>query len=110
MKIIKIYEVCGMEVLSRSNIRKIRQEITGEISALDFSEVSFMSRSAADELLSIMEESSFPVHRFGETEAVKTMIEIVAAGRKQARRPVSVGGEIVDCADLKDFSRLLLGI
>ena len=57
-KVIKIAELIGTDVRSRSNAGIIQAEIDGEVNEviIDFSKVTFVSRSFVDELCNIMEK------------------------------------------------------
>ena len=79
-EIIKISTLISSDVRSRSNAEIIRSAIDGisDKIILDFSGVSFVSRSFTDELCSIVEHcKNITIDMINMSEIVKTMIEAV---------------------------------
>lgn len=109
MKTINISQICGNEVLSRSNIRNLYSNIDTSTLYLDFDNVSFISRSAADELCEIL--SAHPdIDVINLSEEVSTMIEIVKKGRA-SRRDLASKAKVsmtVNCRSMDDLRRALL--
>lgn len=80
MSEIRVAEICGTEVLSRANVRKLYEHIGDETESIDMSGVKFISRSVADELCNISDR--FPALKFdGMTDDVAMMLGIVRKGR-----------------------------
>lgn len=84
MKTLDLACVCGGEVLSRANVRKIYSYISDETMAVDFANVEFVSRSAADELCGIS-ESHGSLEFLNMSDNVSEMMAIVGKGRKSGR-------------------------
>lgn len=110
-KNIALQTLIGTEIRSRTNADKIRKEINDckNIHILDFNGVTFVSRSFADELCSIMDEHQ-NVKLANETPFVKKMIDTVLAGRKRVRQR-NEHSDIVSFSnidDLCDFMRTTL--
>lgn len=86
-KIIDIKSLIGIEVRSRTNAEMLRNVIQGDnnVYIIDFKDVTFVSRSFADELCNIMDENN-KIRLTNETFFVKKMIDTVLAGRKRVRQ------------------------
>jgi anti-anti-sigma regulatory factor len=86
---IKIVELLSTDIRSRNNADYVRKEIektNAQHVILDLSNVSFVSRSFADELLNVIAESHDKEITLAHlSDEVKTMIDLVANGRKQKR-------------------------
>lgn len=100
-KVIKISELIGTDVRSRSNAGIIQAELDGENGniSLDFSGVTFVSRSFADELCNILDNNS-NVKLVNTIQIVKTMIDIVKEGRTKKRV------RVVDNSEIKEFDTM----
>ena len=80
MSNIILHEIFGREILSRNNISNMRDRITSDDIALDFSNISFVSRSVADEIWNLMDEyPSLTMKNIGND--VGKMLEVVKMGR-----------------------------
>lgn len=109
-EIIKISALISSDVRSRYNAEIIRSAIDG-ISGkviLDFSGVSFVSRSFTDELCSILEHSkNIAIDMTSMSEIVKTMIEAVKKGREKRRTRTKDNSEIKEFHDIESLSKFL---
>ena len=104
---LKIAELIGTDIRSRANAEIIRAVLDGVDGTwvLDFGGVTFMSRSFTDELCVLLEANP-NITIANANEFVRTMIDIVASGRKQKRvRPKdnSVVKEFEDMESLSAF-------
>ncbi len=112
--VIKIAELLSTQVRSRSNADILREELNSLISdnpVLDFSDVTFISRSFADELLRIMEElHDKNITLENQTIPVKTMLEIVRANRQKSRVIPHDTEDIQVFNDMKSLSDFLATI
>ncbi len=110
-KRIDLQTLIGTEIRSRTNADIIRTEINDckDSCILDFKGVTFVSRSFADELCSIMDENR-NVKLTNETTFVKKMIDTVLTSRKRVRQR-NDHSDIVSFSnidDLCDFMRTTL--
>ena len=109
-EIIKISALISSDVRSRSNAEIIRSAIDGisDKVILDFSGVSFVSRSFTDELCSIVEHSkNITIDMANMSEIVKTMIEAVKKGRENRRVRIKDDSEIKEFDDMESLSKFL---
>lgn len=109
MDVIYLKDICGIEVLSRSNVRKLYESVNDDTSAIDMTDVSFISRSVADELCNISEK--FPLIKFiGASEGVDTMLSVVRKGRSSKRNHSSKAKISVtfNCKTMDDLRNALL--
>lgn len=109
-KIIKISALISSDVRSRSNAEIIRSAIDGisDKVILDFSGVSFVSRSFMDELCSIVEHcKNITIDMANMSEIVKTMIEAVKKGRENRRVRIKDDSEIKEFDDMESLSKFL---
>lgn len=109
-EIIKISALISSDVRSRSNAEIIRSAIDGisDKVILDFSGVSFVSRSFTDELCSIVEHcKNITIDMANMSEIVKTMIEAVKKGRKNRRVRIKDDSEIKEFDDMESLSKFL---
>lgn len=53
MKTINLRDLCGKEVLSRANVRKLYDIVDAETETVNMAGITFISRSVADELCNI---------------------------------------------------------
>lgn len=102
-KSISIKDLIGTEVRSRSNAEKIRNAIKcdSNICLLDFSGVTFVSRSFADELCIILDENA-NLRLDNETTFVRKMINAVLVGRKRVRQREE-DSDITTISDMNDL-------
>lgn len=84
MNSIPLKDICGEEVLSRANIKKIYNLIDTETEIIDFVDVLFISRSVADELCDILEQHK-TLSVVNVCEKIGIMLEIVKKGRQMPR-------------------------
>ena len=82
MKKIQLKEICGVEVLSRANVRKLYDHIDADTEVIDMTGISFISRSVADELC-IITDANPGCTLSGGSEDVEMMLDIVRKGRKR---------------------------
>lgn len=110
-KIFKISELIGTDIRSRSNAEIIREEIDGvnEEIVLDFSGVTFISRSFTDELCTIIEQSN-KIRLSGATDFIKSMMEAVASGRTRKRKRHKEDSEMKEFKDIESLSAFLMTI
>lgn len=113
-KVIKLAELLSKDIRSRRNADAIRKELSGMDSGkviLDMTDVVFMSRSFADELLNIISENNqYEFSLENMCEEVKTMLSLVETGRKSKRtRPTSNSSftELKDMESVRNFFSLL---
>lgn len=107
-KIIKVATVIGTELRSRSKASAIYTEIGDSNNVvLDLAEVSFMSRSFADELCNIM-ASGNNVTVVNAHGVVADMLHIVSESRKRKRVRTKDNAEIKDFEDMESLSSFLL--
>lgn len=105
---LKVKEICGSEVLSRANARKLYDYLDNDTVTIDLSGVSFVSRSVADEICVIIE--TYPDLRLcGMREDVAMMIELVRKGRKIKREPIpkATVSMTFNCRTMDDLRRAL---
>ncbi len=110
-KIIKIAEIIGTDVRSRSNAGIIQAEIDGEVNevTIDFSNVTFVSRSFVDELCNIMDKCD-NVKLKNMTSFIQSMVDAVKQGRNQKRVRNNDNSEIKEFEDIESLSSFLLTI
>lgn len=107
-KMININSLIGTEVRSRTNAEKVRAALKSdtEVLIIDFSGVTFVSRSFADELCNIMDEDK-RIKLSGENPFVRKMIDIVLASRKRVRVRNGNEDEIVTLSTMDALSNFL---
>lgn len=99
-KMIHIKDLLGEDIRSRSNASSVRREVeNGDVTTLDMSGVVFVSRSFADELLSISEEMSVDITNA--QDAVKTMLDVVDRSRKEHKVVQCPLGDVTRLNDMK---------
>lgn len=101
---ITLSTILGTDIRSRSNANFLRQEIpTHHITTIDMSGITFISRSFADELLSIATATSTTIT--GATGEVKTMLDMVSRSR-QSHTPTTITplGHITHLNDMKSVT------
>ncbi|MGI6224398.1 MAG: hypothetical protein ACOYJG_12475 [Prevotella sp.] len=113
-KVIKLAELLSKDIRSRRNANAIRKELSGIDSGkviIDMTDVGFISRSFADELLNIISENKqYDISLENMCEEVKTMISLVETGRKSKRtRPTNNSSfiELKDMDSVRNFFSLL---
>lgn len=109
-EIIKISALISSDVRSRSNAEIIRSAIDGisDKVVLDFSGVSFVSRSFTDELCLIIEHcKNITIDMVNMSDIVRTMIEAVKKGRENRRVRIKDDSEIREFDDIESLSKFL---
>lgn len=105
---IKIAELISTDIRSRANADLIRSAITntdGKIT-LDFTGVTFVSRSFTDELYNVMDENK-NITLSGASEFVQSMLNAVIQGRKHKRVFKDDKSDIVEFDDMGSLSSFL---
>ena len=109
MKKIQLKEICGVEVLSRANVRKLYDHIDADTEVIDMTGISFISRSVADELC-IITDANPGCTLSGGSEDVEMMLEIVRKGRN-SKRDYSSKAKVsmtFNCRTMDDLRKALL--
>lgn len=113
-KTIKLAELLSTDIRSRRNADIIRQEISkdgAQSLVIDFGNVTFISRSFADELLNVLSENSDKnISLRNIASNVKTMLDMVKEGREKPRKMTESNNKITvlnDMKSLQDFFSLL---
>lgn len=107
---IKLSELIGTDIRSRINTVKLRNEIAASDSSqieVDMTDVIFISRSVADELINISEDFIDKKVKFvGLKDEPQTMLDIVAKSRKteRVRNAESRNQEITVLHDMKSVA------
>lgn len=109
MSTIKITDICGKEVLSRANIRKLYDYINDTVSVLDMSDITFISRSVADELCNISDKFT-QISFANMSQDVEKMLTIVQNGRGVKREFASKAKVSItfNCKTMEDLRKALL--
>ena len=110
-KIIKIAQLISTDIRSRANVNIIRSAIDGinENIILDFTDVTFMSRSFADELYNLMNEHEH-ISLSNMDNFVHSMLDAVIQGRKSKRIFKQESSEIKECEDMNSLASFLATI
>lgn len=110
-KIIPISTLISTDIRSRANANIIRSAIDGitDNITLDFSNVSFMSRSFTDELYNVMEEHK-NITFINMSPFVTSMWDAVIQGRKTKRVSSTDTSEIKEFKDMKSLESFLATI
>ncbi|PDP58412.1 hypothetical protein [Prevotella intermedia] len=108
MKTIKIYEIIGNEVRSRSSIELIRNRMpcNENYFIIDMGNVDFISRSFADELYNLHIDKK-EVHFVNKSDTVEKMLDVVWKGRNTKRVRNTEEVEIEDYTNIDDFFKFL---
>lgn len=109
--VLKISELISTDVRSRYNagiIRSAMDGLEGDI-VLDFTEVTFISRSFTDELCTIVEKHQ-NIKIVNTIKEVKSMIDAVTSGRKQKRKRIKDDSEIKEFTDIESLTSFLATI
>lgn len=109
-QLIKIKDLFNTELYTRSKATELRDCIRNDAEnvELDFSDVSFMSRSFADELYNVVD--SFRDKSFSYVncnEIVNTMLAKVAEGRRRERKRGIANPKFVEIKDMSSLERFL---
>ena len=110
-KVLNISVLVSTDIRSRANANIIRSVIDGVYGKiiLDFSGVTFILRSFADELYNILNERD-NVSLANESELVKSMLEAVSLSRKNKRVQNNNTSEIKEIDDMKSLESFLATI
>lgn len=110
-KILKIAELISSDIRSRANVNIIRSAIDGvnKNIILDFTDVIFMSRSFADELYNLLNESK-NISLSNMNDIVQSMFNAVEQGRTSKRIFESESSEIKEFDDMKSLASFLATI
>ena len=111
MEILKIKNILGQEILSRNNVRKLKTLINKDNIELDFHEVSFISRSAADEVENILNNHP-DIKLLNLSSDVAEIFSIVKAGRASNNRVHSRIKRSITyvCDSMEDVRKALLSL
>jgi len=105
MKTIKLLDLCGTEVLSRANIRRLNDVISHDTSAIDLNGITFISRSVADELCDMIYKYHFLIINCASN--VSEMIELVKTSRSVKRTINHAPSEVIDCQNMLELAKAL---
>lgn len=111
MEIILIKELIGTELRSRVEAKKVLNRINstngGEI-VIDFSDVTFISRSFADELCGVIDTCrlSRKITEIFKGEIVDLTLEVVRKNRNKPKNLLPIG-ETKEFDDMKSLSEFL---
>lgn len=106
METLRIVDICGVEILSRAAIRRLYDIIKTPAIKLDMSDVSFISRSVADELCNFMEQRPAS-ELINCSHNVAEMLAIVKTGRHQKRKIEKAQSYIISCRSMEELSNAL---
>ena len=102
-----ILQILGSDIRTRSRAQMIRSAISSQESALlDFTGVSFMTRSFADELYNIINDNCH-LGIVGMEGEVKDMFEIVKSSRSSKRIFNTDSSNVMYPATMKELSEIL---
>ena len=108
-EMIKLYDLFGTEIRSRSNADVLREKILDcNISIIDLSQITFISRSFADELCNLSESDNIKI--YNAKGIVKNMLSIVPESRKNKRIRKTDNAEMKEFSDFKSLSNFLATI
>ncbi|MBQ7472434.1 MAG: hypothetical protein IJS97_08445 [Prevotella sp.] len=110
-QIIKLHDIYKADLYTRSRASELRLHINHHAKqiTLDFIHIGFMSRSFADELISIMDEMNTVTFRFiNRNEDVEMMMTKVAESRKHERLRGIGNAKMYEFHDMNSLSRFLL--
>ena len=103
---IKIFDFLGAEARQRVSADKIRNEISDDKQVLlDFTDVTFISRSFADELCNIIQQTGALVLNM--QPIVKNMYDTVRKGRQRQRERTDNDGDVVTFPNSQAFMSFL---
>lgn len=105
----KLVDLFGAEIRSRSNIEKIRRNMSdNECYQIDLSCITFVSRSVADELCDM--EEHMKVRLYNISGDAKNMIEIVSKSRKVVRAEKKTESNAYKCLTMEDMNNIFATI
>ncbi len=111
MSTVRISKLLSTDIRSRANANIIRSLVDGVKGSviLDFTGVTFISRSFADELYNVIEEHKNIVMK-NETNFVKSMMLVIIQSRKSKKRFYRAESEIKEFEDMKSLESFLATI
>ena len=103
MKVIEVQKILGKEIRSRASICAIKERMQnkGEV-CLDMKDITFISRSFADELYNLQYDYK-QVHFCNQSEEVSKMMLVVWEGRKKKRERKADHTVIQDMTSIDKF-------
>lgn len=103
-QIIRLSSVVGDDIRTRSRIHEIEQHIgsSGEY-ILDFSQVRFISRSFADELISFIDSSACKITCSHVPAEISQLLRIVRENRNQPRNTYQKRG-VLQLTDMEQMA------
>lgn len=112
-QIIKIKDLYDTELYTRSKATELKDCVNQEADEveLDFSDITFMSRSFADELYNVTE--SFCGKTFiylNRNDVIETMMTKVAEGRSRERKRGFTPPKILEFKDMKSLEEFLIAM
>lgn len=110
-QVITLKNIYDTELYTRSKATELKDIISLNVEEveMDFSDVTFMSRSFADELYNVVE--SFDKKKFVYThrnDVVTTMMTKVAEGRSRERQRGMSTPKMLEFSDLKSLEKFLV--
>lgn len=104
---ISIKTILGCDVRSRSNVERLKNCMCDKYSyVFDMQDVTFISRSVADEFCNLADELS--VRFINTSEFVDNMLQVVLAGRNKHRQRDTKDAQIIECKDMESLSAILV--
>lgn len=108
-EIIKLHDLLGPEIRSRSNAEILREKIAEHSgSIIDLSDVSFISRSFADELCILVEKHIIQLRNA--SGVVQNMLSVVSESRKKKRVRKTDDTKIKEFDDMESLTSFLATI
>jgi hypothetical protein len=107
--IVYVAKVLSTDIRSRANAEIIKKYISSDSNVvLDFTEVTFISRSFADELYNIVQLSHCKVDLQNTCQLVDNMLKAVSNSRSKKRVYHNTDDDIYICKDMESLARVLL--
>lgn len=107
---LKIAKLIGTDIRSRSNVMRILRNMPeNTLSILDFAGVEFVSRSFADELISLIESKTREMKIENLETEVKSMVEIVRLSRTK-KVVTDTNTEVVRLRSMYDVDKFFAAI
>lgn len=95
-KTIDLCFVIGDDIRTRSRIRQLTDQLIPDVSyELDFSKVNFISRSFADELVSLVDNSNGRITCVKMPEHIEQLLAIVRRNRNAPVSSMPVKGDVI---------------
>ncbi len=108
MSKIRVKDIIGAEVRSRIPIAALKDAIVkNECYDIDMADVTFISRSFADELYNLQQDNT-QVRFINVEEDVQKMMAVVWNGRSKKRVRKQDGVKTEDLSSIEDFSKFLM--